>query len=244
MAMKLKVISCRVMNHELRYCASRSPNDIDIDFLHQGLHEFPHRLNAAVQEALSSVDAHDYDYILLNYGLCGNGTLDIFHERLPIVMHNVQDCISVILGDEELRKYYMKTRPGTFWFSVGWIEGFPLPGSPDYDRRYTAFYSKTIDASKRDTIEKMLMKNYTHLTYIAWEELGDAINKSGGAYTRECVNSLNERLGMELAYDEVVGNPSRLQRFVDGDWDEDAFLIIEPGKRVKLDMTTCGLCAG
>jgi hypothetical protein len=57
------------------------------------------------------------------------------------------------------------------------------------------------------------------------------------------VNSLNDRLGMKLAYDEVVGNPSLLQRFVDGDWDEDAFLILEPGKHVKLDMTTCRLCA-
>ena len=36
------------MNHELRYCAARSPNDIDIEFLYQGLHEFPGRLNDAV----------------------------------------------------------------------------------------------------------------------------------------------------------------------------------------------------
>jgi len=58
------------------------------------------------------------------------------------------------------------------------------------------------------------------------------------------MNSLNKRLGLELAYDEAAGNPSLLQRFVNGDWDEDTFLIIEPGKRVKLDATTCGFCAG
>jgi hypothetical protein len=242
--MKLRVISCNVMNHELRYCASRSPNNIDIDFLHQGLHEFPGRLNSSVLEALRAVDENSCDYILLNYGLCGNGTLEVSHDRLPIIMHNVQDCIPLILGDEEVHRNYIHVHPGTFWFSVGWIEGFPLPGSPDYQQKYAEFYEKTIDESKRDVIESVLMENYTHLTYVQWSELGEGVNRRGREYTRESVRSLNQRLGMALVYDQVTGNPSRLQRFVDGEWEGDDFLVIEPGKLLQFDLARCRLYAG
>jgi hypothetical protein len=242
--LKLKVISCRVMNHELRYCAALSPSDIDIEFLYQGLHEFPGRLNNTVLQALSAVEEQSCDYILLNYGICGNGTLDLYHPSIPIVIHNIQDCIPILIGDEEFHRNYVKNRPGTFWFAVGWIEGFPLPGSPDYNNRYAAFYSRSLDADRRDVIESLLMQNYTHLTYIEWKQLGETINEAGRAYTRECVRSLNERLGMNLEYDHVVGTPSRLQHFVNGEWDGDDFLVIDPGNRVKLDMETCRLCAG
>ena len=65
------------MNHEIRYCASRSVHRIDTEFLYQGLHELPDRLNRSLKETLSSVEPDKYDYILLNYGLCGNGLNEI-----------------------------------------------------------------------------------------------------------------------------------------------------------------------
>jgi hypothetical protein len=158
-----------------------------------------------------------------------------------MVIHNLQDCIPVLLGSEHVHSSYVQSRPGTFWFSVGWIEGFPLPGSPDYDSRYPSFYSRNIDASKRDIIERELMHNYTHLTYIEWKELGEAVNEPGKAYTRACVQSLNTRLGMDLTYDHIVGSPAHLQKFVDGDWEGEDFLIVEPGKHVQIDMQSCKL---
>jgi hypothetical protein len=155
----------------------------------------------------------------------------------------VQDCIPLILGDEERHRAYIERRPGTFWFSVGWIEGFPLPGSPDYNDRYNEFYGRTIDENKRDTIERILMENYTHLTYIGWEVLGERVNRPGREYTRACVSGLNQRLGMNLEFDQVAGDPGRLQRFVDGEWETDEFLILEPGKRLQIDIAACRLCA-
>jgi hypothetical protein len=43
------------MNHELRYCASRSVHRIDIHYLYQGLHEFPNKLSRSVRDALDAV---------------------------------------------------------------------------------------------------------------------------------------------------------------------------------------------
>jgi hypothetical protein len=204
---------------------------IDTEFLYQGLHEFPDRLNRTLKEALNSVETDKYDYILLNYGLCGNGTLDIGHPELPIIVHSFHDCIPLLIGDRKFHADYVKERPGTFWFSCGWIEGFPLPGSPDYAEKYSEFYNRNINEKQRDVIEQML----THLVFIRWDELGLKLAELGRAYTKKCVSSLSSRIGREFIYDEVKGSPEILQRFVDGEWDGDDFLLVEPGKRLKFD---------
>ncbi len=232
---RLKIISCNVMNHELRYCASRSPHRIDIEFLHQGLHEFPVRLRRELVKALGRVEEGKYNYVLLNYGLCGNGTLEISHPSVPIVIHNVHDCTPLLVGDRNTHREYMALRPGTFWFSCGWIEGFPLPGSPDYALKYAEFYHTLITEKQRNTIEGMLMENYTHLCYIRWDELGERLATEGRSYTESCVHSLNERLALGIQCDEVRGDSSTLQRFVNGQWSGDEFLIIEPGQTLRFD---------
>ena len=223
------------MNHELRFCASRSTHRIDIEFIYQGLHEFPAKLKSTLEEALNRVDVTKYNYILLNYGLCGNGTLNISHPKIPIVIHNVHDCMPLLIGSYGLHREYMLQRPGTFWFSVGWVEGFPLPGSPDYVEKYIEFYNTIINEKQRDAIERMLMENYGYLTFVRWDELGKKVAERGCAYTRECVNSINKRLGFNLKYDELRGSPGKIQRFVDGEWNSNEFLIIEPGQTLRFD---------
>jgi len=223
------------MNHELRYCAARSPHRIDIEFIYQGLHEFPERLNQELRSALARVDRNVYDHVLLNYGLCGNGTLGISHSELPIVMHNVHDCVPLLIGDGGFHREYIARCPGTFWFSCGWIEGFPLPGGEDYSEKYREFYRREISEQQRDSIERMLMQNYTNLTFIAWKELGEKVREKGQLYTRESVASLSKRLGYQLEYDEVEGSPSILQQFVDADWKGESYVYLPPGKRLQFD---------
>ena len=105
--MKLKIISCRVMQRELCYVVSRSTNRIDVEFLYQGLHEFPKKLNKVLTEAITKVDGDEYDYLLINYGLCGRGTSGIGHERLPVVINKKQDCIPLLVGDYKKYKNYV-----------------------------------------------------------------------------------------------------------------------------------------
>jgi len=223
------------MNHELRYCASRSPHRIDIEFIYQGLHEFPGKLQKELFKALGRVEEGSYDYVLVNYGLCGNGTLGITHQRLPVLIHNVHDCVPLLLGSSDLYRQYIADQQGTFFFSCGWIEGFPLPGGEDYQEKYREFYGREINAPQRDSIERMLMQNYSRFTFIRWEELGARIAEKGRGYTQRCLRSLGDRLKMELCYDEVKGSPSILQRFVDGDWNGNEYVLLEPGEKLKFD---------
>jgi len=233
--MRLKIISCAVMRRELRFAASRSPNSIDIEFVDQGLHEFPNKLQGILIKAISGIRSKDYDFILLNYGLCGKGTLDLSHSELPVVMHNCSDCIPLLLGDKQCHIQLVEGRPGIFWYSYGWIEGFPLPGGSDYPEKYRKFYGRPIDEGSREVVEQVLMENYTHLACIYWEELGQKMARSTKQYTRECQSTLCNRLNRNLEYEEHRGSPDLLERFVNGEWDSDDFLFIEPGKKVGFD---------
>jgi hypothetical protein len=226
------------MSRELRYCASRSPHRVDIDFIDQGLHEFPGKLKQELLQALGRPKAGEYDYVLLNYGLCGNGTLGITHGELPVVIHAVHDCIPLLFGDSAAHREYTFGRPGTFWYSGGWIDGFPLPGGEDYRSKYREFYGRDINDAQRDSIERMLMQNYTHLSFIRWDELGEKVARMGREYTTRCVRSLNERLGLRMSYDELRGSPSILQKFVDGDWEGGDFVLLEPGRKLQFDPGT------
>jgi len=223
------------MRRELQFAVSRSPNLIDVEFIDQGLHEFPNKLQRTLIEALGRIDSTDYDFVLLNYGLCGKGILDLFHPGLPTVMHNCSDCIPLLLGDKQRHIQLVAGRPGIFWYSYGWIEGFPLPGGSDYLEKYRNFYGRPIDESSREVVEQVLMENYTHLACIYWEELGEQVARRTKQYTRECQSNLSNRLNRNLKYEEHCGSPDLLERFVNGEWDSDDFLMIEPGKKVAFD---------
>ena len=41
--------------------------------------------------------------------------------------------------------------------------------------------------------------------------------------------------------DELEGDPALMQRMVDGDWDEQDFLVVRPGKTIAEDVTQPGI---
>ena len=108
-----------------------------------------------------------------------------------------------------------------------------MPGCPDYMEKYNELYGRTISQQQRDTVEKILLENYTHLAYIYWYELGSEIEKTGREYTKQCQNYLNRRYELGFGYDEIVGKTEKIQRLVDGNWQGEDFIKIYPGHYMK-----------
>jgi hypothetical protein len=210
--------------------------------VHQGLHEFPERLNRTLKEELCSVD-DGYDYIVLNYGLCGNGTLSVSHPTIPLIVHQVHDCIPLLMGARDRYARYLYEHPGTFWLSPGWIEGFPLSGAPDYAEKYREHYGKEVIERQQVMLERMLMEHYDRLLYVHWECLGDALADRCRAYVRSCADALTGRLGRSFTAEEMPGSPDMLQRFVDGAWTDENALLVPPGYRLRLNPHTSRLYA-
>src|SRR5512137_986149 len=96
-AKRLQLITCKVLQREAYFCASRSPNVVDVVLMEQGLHDEPDRLRREVQKALErtcDVQGRPYDVSLLGYGLCSNGTVGL-QAAIPVVIPRAHDCITV-----------------------------------------------------------------------------------------------------------------------------------------------------
>jgi len=217
----------------VRLCVERSDNQVDTVLLRQGLHNEPERLNRQVQSALErTVDARSqrYDATLLGYGLCCNGIVGLT-SKVPIVAPRGHDCITMLLGSKERYQRYFESGECIYWYSDGWIRTGSLPG-PDYHKRMLAEYKGKYGQENAEYLmetEKQWLSKYTTACYIDW---GLEETQSQKRYTKRCA----EFMGWK--YREAAGDSGLLQRLVDGEWDEEDFLIVEPGQKIAEDV--CG----
>ena len=72
----------------------------------------------------------------------------------------------------------------------------------------------------------------------SWAATGDWWLTAGEdykQYTKDCAQYLHWQ------YDEIQGDPSLIQRLVDGDWNEAEFLTVKPGEKIVEDRTNPGI---
>jgi hypothetical protein len=233
---RLQLITCKVLQREAYFCAARSPNVVDIVLMQQGLHDEPDRLRREVQKALErtqDIQGRPYDASLLGYGLCSNGVVGLGAE-IPIVIPRAHDCITVLLGSKERYQEYFDAHRGVYWYSPGWIESGRQPSQERYEKlleEYTRKYGAD-NAQYLMEVEQTWMKEYSWATYVDW-----GLIKADGykAFTQACAAFLRWN------YDELTGDSGLMQRFVDGLWSDEEFLIVPPGQRIAEDVTNKGI---
>jgi hypothetical protein len=234
--MRFQFIVCKTLEREAYLCAARSKHVVDVVLMPQGLHEQLDKLRQEVQEALNkTADAagQPYDASLMGYGLCSNGVAGLQCE-IPLVIPRAHDCITLLLGSKEAYKKYFDAHKGVYWYSAGWIEHSLQPGRERCDKnlkKYVEQYGED-NAGYLMEMEEKWMKEYSQATYIDWGwPLSDQYRK----YTHECAEYLKWK------YDEVQGNPSLLMRLVNGEWDDEDFLVVRPGQRTAPDVNNPGI---
>jgi hypothetical protein len=235
-AKRLQLIACKVLQREAYACAARSKNVVDIVLMPQGLHDEPDRLRTEVQEALRrthDIQDRPYDASLLGYGLCSNGIVGLSAE-IPIIVPRGHDCITLLLGSKERYQEYFDAHRGVYWYSPGWIESGKQPSRQRYEKvleEYTHKYGPD-NATYLLEVEQTWMKEYQWAAYVDWG-LNDSEHYR--AFTRDCAGFL------DWNYDELAGDPGLMQRFIDGLWSEEEFLIVQPGQRIAEDVTSRGI---
>lgn len=234
--MRLQFIACKVLQKEAYLCAARSKNTVDVVLMEQGLHLYPDKLRCQVQKSLdrtSDIQGRNYDASLLGYGLCSNGITGL-SAKIPIVVPRGHDCITLLLGSKEKYREYFDSHRGVYWYSPGWIETSTQPGKERYERTLREYKEKygQDNAEYLMNMEQNWMKEYNWATYIDW---GFTNSQEEKEYTKRCA----EYLGWK--YDELKGDQGLMQRFVDGLWNENEFLIIRPGEKITEDVTSKGI---
>jgi len=218
------VIACHVLWREICHFASLSPRTHQFTFLKQGLHNEPDTLRREVQAAIDRVDGRA-EAILIGYGLCSNGLVGIRARTTRLVVMRGHDCITFLLGSKERYREYFDTHPGTYWYSPGWIDTSTQPGKERYER-VLKHYVETYGAENAEFLMKASenwMEMYNNAAYV---DLGFGDFEHYRAFTRECAKWLGWKC------DFLRGDPRLLRDFLAGNWNDEDFLVVEPGETI------------
>lgn len=239
--MYLKVIACEIALREVCHAAARSRSVVDLEFLPQGLHDTPARGRDEIQRRVDATPGGKYDAVLIGYGLCSNMLADLRARDTPLVIPRAHDCITFFLGSKERYQQRFLERPGTYYFTAGWLEvsarrgenaasghGLFMPARSAEAREgdYAQWVAKYGEEQARYLREVMAdwEAHYTHGTLINFE------------FTRplRCRDQV-QRICAEKGWacDEIAGDLGLLERWLDGPWSEEAFLVVSPGWTVQ-----------
>ncbi len=233
-AKRYKLIACEILFRELSYCSAMSKNIIDIVFLPKRLHDIGEKkMSMQLQEEIDKVDSSSYEAILLGYGLCNNGIRGL-RSDLPMVVSRAHDCITLLMGSKETYQSYFDQHPGTFFYSLGWIErdqglennDETIFGQLGMNRTYQEYVKKYGEENARYLMEIFgdLLKNYHRLAYI---DCGFGNFQMHKNYSQQEAKTRN------WEYEEILGNLDLLMRMVNGDWDSQDFLVIPPHHTIR-----------
>lgn len=218
------VIACHVLWRELCHFAALSRHVFLFYFLEQGLHNTPGLLRKKLQQAIDAAP-ESCSAVLIGYGLCCNGVEGIVARDKPLVLMRGHDCITFLLGSRRRYREYFDAHPGTYWYSPGWIDTNAQPGKDRFDkalRRYIETYGEE-NAEYLIQTEQAWMERYSNAAYV---DLGFGDSTRYIDYTQQCAAWLGWNC------DVLKGDPQLVINFLEGNWNAEEYLVVNPGQRI------------
>lgn len=222
------IAMCAVLESEVEHFVARSSRVLAVEKLAQGLHNEPDRLRVELQKAIDRIESNTpCDTVVLAYGLCSRGSEGVRTQRARLVVPRAHDCIALLLGSHKRYKAYVDEHPGTYWYSPGWNRHHLPPGKDRYERlrnQYVKQYGEE-NAEFLMEQEQTWFSTYTRAAYV---DIGITNTKEDIEYAKECARWL----GWE--FDRQHGSPKFIHDLVLGPWDEDRFLVLQPGETHRM----------
>ena len=251
--MRLKLIACKAVARELGYLCAKSQNNIDITYLRQGNHRAPDVLRRVLQEEIDLVESgkdyhtnetrgdspymkDDFDAILIGYGLCSNGIVGISSSRYKLVIPKAHDCITFLLGSKEKYSQYFSDMPGTFWYTMSWIECGAAAGGNYLESEIQYYKDKGYDEDEIEYLteaSRSWIKNYKTAAYIKMPFFD---KEDYQKYTEEAAKSCG------WDYRLIEGDMALMEELISGRWDDGRFLVVPPKNKVATSYDENVIC--
>jgi hypothetical protein len=224
-----------MLGADLKKAAERLGIKADFEILPSGLHENPAQLRILVQQIINTISNNGYDRIVIGYGICGQGTAGLKASKLPLVIPQVHDCISLFLGSDAAYKKQFEKCPGTYYFTVGW---FGPNAEPDGQRNFpiglNPVQKRSLSYSKDQT---KLIKNF----FSGWQKNYSRavfINTGGeeAKKVEEYAKKTAEKFGWK--YEEITGSPRLFEKLLTADKSDDEILLVPPGFKIVFNAHT------
>ena len=236
--MYLKLVACEIAIREFSWAIARAKNQVVPEFLPQGYHgDVPNGLRK-IQERIDALEGSDFDAVLLGYALCNNILAGIQARSKPLVIARAHDCITWFFGSKKRYAKEFAEHPGSYYYTTGWLsahQSAPLHDGGDGsshssdELRFKGSYEELVEQYGEDNAQYLWeiahgwVKNYSYGTFISLP----CTYENG---CRQQVHEICARNGWE--YGERQGDLGLLQRWMDGEWGADEFLVVQPGERV------------
>ena len=232
--MRLKAIICQVFTREAQLAVSRSPHQVDVEFLPMGAHELGNKMRPLLQHRIDAADGQGYDAIVLGFALCGRGTEGLRAGKTPVVIPRAHDCIDILMGGHSKSMAYFETHPGVYYRSPGWVEFLEASDT------FQPASMKNVFGDRRPLTELIAKYGEEDGRYLH-AEFGGGQHEGTLTYISTGVPGDDEfrRRAMEEAEDEnrhfevCSGSTEVLERRVNGMWASEEFLNIPPGRSVR-----------
>jgi hypothetical protein len=231
--MNLKCISCEVFFRELSYCAALSEHTIDIEFTEKDAHERSPYLRDLIQEKIDATDRGEteYDAILLGFGLCGNSIAGLAARRTKLVVPRAHDCCTLFLGSKERFQEHFRDNPSMPFSSAGYLErgtSFLRESTLDETLGSDETYRKYVEQYGEENAKYLMETLHTspHQDKVVFIDVPELAHLG---YAERCKIQA-EAEGRTFV--RLEGSLRLFRQLTAGDWNDEDFLIVEPGERI------------
>jgi hypothetical protein len=217
------VISCKVLEKLL---GKRLPEGAPAVWLDIMLHNSPKKLGAALQEQIDALT--EPSYVIVGYGLCGNGLVGVKSREHILVIPRTHDCVAIFLGSHQRYVQRFFASPNTYYLTKGWIDARDEPLSDYHD------YVKEFDEETADYLFEMKYKHYRKICMVGFsqQELDDY-----RAQASAVADFMSGRFG-PVTYEETLGSIALIENLIRNGFEgpdaasDEEFVVVKPGGEI------------